>query len=156
MINDWIKTKVLFWLLNAWIIILNFSNAFSVFEYLISFTKRELKIQTFVNTFLLLTDINTSFSNKSTISFCRDAMNDDTTDSAIVLKMKLTIDAKNFLSWSRSRLIDSMNIIKSIMISICSEINLIDDSSDDLINDSIDDSVDKNCNSSLLSTWSFW
>jgi hypothetical protein len=45
-----------------------------------------------------------------------------------------------------------MNIIKSIMISICSEINLIDDSSDDLINDSIDDSVDKNCNSSLLST----
>jgi hypothetical protein len=62
-------------------------------------------------------------------------MNDDTTDSAIVLKMKLAIDARNFLSRSRSRLIDSMNIIESV----CSEFDSIDDSIDDSINDSIDE-----------------
>ncbi len=82
-------------------------------ECLISFTKRKLKIRTSVDTFLLLIDINISFSNKSTISFCRNEINDDATDS-IVLKTKLAIDAKYFLNRSRSRLIDSMNTIKSI------------------------------------------
>jgi hypothetical protein len=80
-------------------------------------------------------------------------MNDDTTDSAIVLKMKLTINAENFLSRSRSCLIDSTNIIESI----CSEIDSIDesiddsidDSFDDEIDDSIDDSTDESDNSSL-------
>ncbi len=112
MIDDWVKTKILFWSLNAWITSLNFSNAFSVPECLISFTKRELKIRTSVDTFLLLTDMNISFSSSSTISFCRDAVNDDTKlIVSIVLKMKLAIDAKNFLNRSRSRLIDSMNSI---------------------------------------------
>ncbi len=68
-------------------------------------------------------------------------MNDDTTDSTI-LKIKLVIDAKYFLSRSRSRLIDSMNTIESI----CLEINSIDDSIDDLINDSINDSIDNSIN----------
>jgi hypothetical protein len=85
-----------------------------------------------------LIDIKISFSSISAIFFCRDAMNDDTTDSAIVLKMKLAIDAKNFLSRSRSRLIDAMNIIESR----CSEVDSIDDS--------IDDSVDEIDNSSLI------
>jgi hypothetical protein len=115
MIDDWIETKVLFWSLNVWITNLNFSNAFSISECLISFTKRKLKIRTSVDTFLLLIDMNISFFSKFAISFCLNAMNDDTTDSAIVLKMKLTINAKNFLNRLRSRLIDSMNIIESIM-----------------------------------------
>ncbi len=147
MIDDWVKIRILFWSLNVWIINLNFSNAFSVLECLISFTKRKLKIRTSADTFFLLIDINISFSSRSTISFCRDAMNDDTTDSAIVLKMKLAIDARNFLSRSRSRLIDSMNIIESV----CSEFDSIDDS----IDDSINDSIDEDDNSSLK--WSsFW
>jgi hypothetical protein len=108
MIDDWVKTRTLFWSLNVWIISLNFWNAFSVLECLISFTKRELKIRTSADTFFLLTDINTAFPSKPAISFCLNAMNDDTTDSAVVLKMKLAVDAKNFLSRSRSRLIGSV------------------------------------------------
>jgi hypothetical protein len=104
--------------------------------------------------------MNISFSNKSTISFFRDAMNDDTRlIASIVLKMKLAIDEKNFLSRPRSRLIDAMSIIESIVMkSACSEIDsiddltddLVDDSIDDLTDDSIDDSVDENDNSSLI------
>jgi hypothetical protein len=111
MIDDWIKTKVLFWSLNVWIINLNFSKAFSVSEYLISSTNRELKIRIFVDTFFLLTDKKISFSSKSTIFFCLNAMNDESIliESIIASKTKLTIDAKYFLDRSRSRLIDSMN-----------------------------------------------
>jgi hypothetical protein len=79
-------------------------------------------------------------------------MNDDTIDSAVVLKIKLAIDAKNFLSRSRSRLIDSMNIIESAMKSECSIVDAIDDSINDSIDDSISDLVDEDDNSSLLST----
>ncbi len=153
MIDDWVKTKVLSWSLNACIINLNFSNVFSVFEFLTSFTNRELKIRIFVDTFFLLIDKNTFFSSKLAIFFCRDAMNDDTRSIAtIVLKMKLAIDAKYFLSRSRSRLIDAMNTIESIMMRLLWDSTI--DSVDDSIDDSIDDSVDKNDNLSLLS--SFW
>ncbi len=131
MIDDWVKTKILFWSLNVWITNLNFSNAFSVSECLISFTKRKLKIRTSVDTFLLLIDMNTSFSSNSTISFCLNEVNDEST--LMILKTKLAIDARNFLSRSRSRLIDSMSIIESV----CSEFDSIDDSIDDSINDSI-------------------
>ncbi len=84
--------------------------------------------------------------------FCRDAMNDDTTDS-IVLKTKLAIDAKYFLDRPRPRLTDSVNTIESMMRLVCAVV----DSTDDFIEDSIDDSVsertfDEDDNSSLLST----
>jgi hypothetical protein len=170
MIDDWVKIRILFWSLNVWIINLNFSNVFSVSECLILFTKRELKIRTSADTFFLLIDINTSFSRSSTISFCRDAMNDDTTDS-IVLKTKLATDVRYFLSRSRPRLADSMNIIESAMRSIWSRLlcdslidsindwigDSIDDSIDDLVDDSADEeTLDENDNWSLLSAWSFW
>jgi hypothetical protein len=125
MIDDWVKTRILFWSLNVWITSLNFSNVFSVLECLISFTKQKLKIRTSVDTFSLLTDINTSFSNRLAISFRLNEMNDEST--LMILKTKLTIDAKNFLDRPRSRLIDAVNTIESI----CSEVDSIDDSIDD-------------------------
>ncbi len=94
-------------------------------ECLISFTKQKLKIRTSVDTFSLLTDINTSFSNRLAISFRLNEMNDEST--LMILKTKLTIDAKNFLDRPRSRLIDAVNTIESI----CSEVDSIDDSIDD-------------------------
>ncbi len=96
-------------------------------ECLISFTKRELKIRTSVDTFLLLTDKKTLFWRKSTISFCLNAMNDELINDELmlmILKTTLTIDAKYFLDRSRSRFIDSlsddvdssvMSIIESMM-----------------------------------------
>ncbi len=112
-------------------------------ECLISFTKRKLKIRTSVDTFLLLIDIKTPFSSSSTISFCRDAVNDDTgLIASIVLKMKLAIDERNFLRRPRSRLTGSMSTIESV----CSGIDSIDES----IDDSIDDSIDEDDNSSLI------
>ncbi len=119
-------------------------------ECLISFTKRESKIRTSVDTFFLLTDINTSFSSSSAISFCLNAVNDDIIDST-VLKTKLAVDAKNFLSRPRPRLIDSVSTIESVCSGIDSTDESDDDSADDEIDDSIDDSVDENDNSSLLS-----
>jgi hypothetical protein len=82
-----------------------------MFELLTSFTNRELKIRIFADTFFLLTDKNTLFSSKSTISFCLNAVNDEST--LIVLKMTLAIDARYFLNRPRQRLIDSMNTIES-------------------------------------------
>jgi hypothetical protein len=75
-------------------------------------------------------------------------MNDEST--LMILKMKLAIDARNFLKQPRSRLINSMNIIESIMMrSVCSKI----DSTDDSIDDSIDEkTLDENDNTLLLST----
>ncbi len=72
-------------------------------------------------------------------------MNDDTRlIASIVLKMKLAIDEKSFLSRSRSRLIDSMSIIESV----CSEVDSIDESIDDSIDD-LTDAFDESSNSSL-------
>ncbi len=129
-----------------------FRTLFSISECLISFTKRKLKIRTSVDTSFLLIDINTSFSSSLIISFCLNKMNDEST--LMILKMKLAIDARNFLKQPRSRLINSMNIIESIMMrSVCSKI----DSTDDSIDDSIDEkTLDENDNTLLLSTWSFW
>jgi hypothetical protein len=111
MIDDWIKIRILFWLLNVWIINLNFLNVFSVSEFLTSSTNRELKIRIFVDTSLLLTDMKTSFLSKSTISFCLNAMNDESMLMILkmTLTMTLTINTKYFLDRSRSRLIDSMS-----------------------------------------------
>jgi hypothetical protein len=130
-IDDWIKTKILFWSLNAWITSLNFSNAFLVSECLISSTKRKLKIWTYVDTSLFLIDIKTPFSSRSTISFCRDAMNDDTTDST-VLKIKLATGVKNFLNRPRSRLIDAVSTNDSIVMRLPWDSTI----------DSADDSID--------------
>jgi hypothetical protein len=149
MVDDWVKTRILFWSLNAWITNLDFSNALSISECLISFTKRKLKIRTSVDTFFLLTGMNTPFSSRPAIFFCRDAVNDETTDSAVVLKMKLAVGAEYFLNRSRSRLIGSMNTIESAMRSVCSAIDSIDDSTDDSVGDSISDSIDEDGNSSL-------
>jgi hypothetical protein len=90
-IDDWIKTSVLFWFLKAWIINLNFSNALSVLECLISFTKQELKIWILEDILALLTDKKTFFSSKSTISCCLDAMNDEST-LVIELRIYQTVD----------------------------------------------------------------
>jgi hypothetical protein len=113
MIDDWIKIRILFWSLNVWITSLSFLNAFSVSEFLTSSTNRELKIRIFADTSLLLIDKKTSFSNRSTISFCLNAMNDEL--MLMILKMTLTIDAKYFLNRPRSRFIDSMSTIESMM-----------------------------------------
>jgi hypothetical protein len=86
--------------------------------------------------------MNTPFFSRSTISFCLNAVNDDTIDSAVVLKIKLAADAKNFLKRPRPRLIDAVGTIESIVMrSACSEIDFIDDSADD--------SIDETDNSSL-------
>ncbi len=96
--NDWVRTSVLFWFLKACIIKRNFSKTFSMFECFISFTNRKLKIRTSIDTSSLLIDSKTSFSSSSTISFARDAMNENWTLG--ILSIKLT-DAENFLDRPR-------------------------------------------------------
>ncbi len=103
----------------------------------------------FDDTSLLLIDKKTSFSSRSTISFCLNAMNDEST--LMMLKMTLTTGGRNFLSRPRSRLTDSMSTIESVCSEVDSIGESIDDSIDDEISDSIDDSVDESDNSSLLS-----
>jgi hypothetical protein len=146
MIDDWVKTKILFWSLNVWIISLNFSNAFSMLECLISFTKRKLKIRTSKKISVLLTDKKISFSSKSTIFCCLDAVNWNTVELVIELSM-YAVETEYFLGRPRSRLIGSMNTIDSI-------VRLPWDSTFDSTDDSIDDSIDEADNSSLV--WSFW
>ncbi len=53
------------------------------------FTKRMLKIRTLKNTSALLTDKKISFSSRSTIFCCLDAMNDDDESTMIELRIKL-------------------------------------------------------------------
>ncbi len=71
---------------------------------LISFTKRELKIRTSEGTSALLTDKKTSFSSRSAISCCLDAVNDE---SALVIELRIKLryaaGAGNFLNRPRSR-----------------------------------------------------
>jgi hypothetical protein len=99
--------------------------------------------------------MNTSFSSRPAIFFCRDAVNDDTgLIASIVLKMKLAAGEENFLGRPRPRLIDSVGTIELVVMrSACSEFDSIDDSiddsTDDKIDDSIDDSADESDNSSL-------
>jgi hypothetical protein len=114
MIDDWIKTKILFWSLKAWIINLNFSNALFVFECLISFTKRKLKIRISEETSVLLIDKKTSFSSNSAIFCCLYAMNNESAVIELKIKLRYAIEAKYFLDRSRSRLIDSVRTIESI------------------------------------------
>ncbi len=76
-------------------------------------------------------------------------MNDDTTDSAVVLKMKLAADERNFLGRPRPRLTGPVGTIGSAVGSKCSIVGSIDGS----IDGSISDSVGEGGNSSLA--WSF-
>ncbi len=101
-ISDWVKTRILFWFLKAWIINLNFSNALSVLECSISFTKRKLKIRTLKRTSALLTDKKTFFSSNSAILCCLDAMNDESMFMIqLRIKLRYAIETRNFLSRSR-------------------------------------------------------
>jgi hypothetical protein len=79
-----------------------------VSECLISFTKRELKIRTSESISALLIDKKTFFSSRSAIFCCLDAINDE---SALMIelrvKLRYAIEAKNFLSRSRSRFDDA-------------------------------------------------
>jgi hypothetical protein len=82
--------------------------------------------------------MNTPFSSRLAIFFCRDAVNDDTRlIASVVLKMKLATGERNFLGRPRPRLIGAVSTIESI----CSGI--------DSIGGSIDDSIDEADNSSL-------
>jgi hypothetical protein len=99
----------------AWTTSLNFSNVLSVFEYLIWFTKRELKMWKSEKISALLVDKKTSFSSNSAIFHCLDAVNDESALMiALRVKLRYAIEVKYFLDRSRSRLIDSMRIIESI------------------------------------------
>ncbi len=128
MVDDWVKTRILSWLLNAWTISLNFSNALSISECFISFTNRDLKIRTSADTSSLLTDSNTLFSSRSTISFCLNEINDKSTnDESTLMILKMTsaiaIDARYFLDRSRSRFADPVN--DSVDLSVVSTIESV-------------------------------
>jgi hypothetical protein len=112
MINDWVKTRILFRFLKAWIIDLNFSNVLSLPECLISFTKRKLKVRTSEEISALLTDKKIIFSSRSTIFCCLDAMKKKST-LVVELRVKLryAIEIEYFLDRSRPCLIDSMRTI---------------------------------------------
>ncbi len=84
-------------------------------ECFISFTNRELKIRTFVDTSFLLIDTNTSFSSSSTISFARDAMNEKLIVEILSIKLMYAIDAESFLDRSRFRLIDAMSTAETVI-----------------------------------------
>ncbi len=115
MMSDWVKTRILFWFVKAWIINLNFSNALSMLECLILFTKWKLKIRTSEKTSALLTDKNTSFSSNLAIFWCLDAINDESALIKLKIKLRYAIEAEYFLDRSRSRLTDSVRIIESIV-----------------------------------------
>jgi hypothetical protein len=161
MMSDWVRTRILFWSLKAWITNLNFSNALSVLECLISFTKRELKIRTLRKTSVLLTDKKISFSSNSTISCCLDAMNDEST-LVIELRVKLryAIETEYFLDRSRSRLIDDnaksswwmrMRTIESI-----ARWSFSNSMNEDIFDDSINESMLIDDEFSSLAWSSFW
>jgi hypothetical protein len=125
-IDDWINTRFLFWSLNVCTTSRDFSNALSISRCLISFTNRELNMRTSNDTSSVLIDWKTSFSMRSLISFCLNAVNWESAictiesnlnatanneieakaRSTIVLntKLKYAIDAKCFRDRSRSRL----------------------------------------------------
>ncbi len=115
-VSDWVRTRALFWFLKACITKRDFSNAFSISECFISFTNRELKIRTSIDTLSLLIDSKTSFSSSSAISFVRDAMNEKSI-SVMILSIKLmyAIDAENFLDRSRSRLTSAVSIAELVV-----------------------------------------
>jgi hypothetical protein len=149
----------LFWFLKAWTTNLSFLNVLSTFEYLMLFTKRMLKIRTLKNTSALLTDKKISFSSRSTIFCCLDAMNDDDESTMIELRIKLryVIKIEYFLDRSWSRFNDSMNIIDDwdIIEPIMKLFwdSMIDDIFDaDTLNESVFDDDDEFSSSS----WSFW
>ncbi len=77
-------------------------------------TRKESRpYSTSIDTSSLLIGSKISFSSSSTISFARDAMNEESI-LVIILSIKLT-DAKNFLDRSRSRLTSAVNTAEIII-----------------------------------------
>jgi hypothetical protein len=151
MIDDWVRTRILFWFLKVWTINLNFSNALSMLECLILFTKRKLKIRTSERTSVLLIDKKISFSSNSAIFCCLDAMNDESAVIELKIKLRYAIEAKYFLDRSRSRLIDSVRTIESM-----TKWSFSNSMNEDIFNDSINEDMLIDDEFSLSMWWSSW
>jgi hypothetical protein len=150
-IDDWVKTRISFWFLTVWTINLNFSNALSVFECLISFTKRKLKIRTSESISALLIDKKISFSSKSTIFCCLDAMSDESAVIELRIKLRYAIEAKYFLDRSRSRFDDDAK--SSWWMKMRTSWSIAKWSFSNSMNKKIFNDDDDEFSSS---TWSFW